>query len=389
MAPSTRLTNRESTPEFTPVRREHDTIKKSRFFSAWDLRGPEENISSISRAIQVPRSTAQRWLHQRSQLGSPAYRSTRQKSTILGRHSRVTKSDYELLLSPSRNKVRDQPYAIQLNHHQIDIQPRALRVQLRKHTDGAQLYKQAYIGKQLSAKNRAERTDFGHRHIGKSIDDYWQYIIWTDEFHIDPSSKVQGRILRERRTRYRPENIQERGPKEGNQLHCAGWVNWHAKCDKLIFYNDEKDETIQPPHPPKPRKSKFEDPEQFQVRMDHWEASKPHKRTVKPKGNAMTQEYYTKNILPSYIHAVHELRLQECGLVSNWLLQEDGDPSHGIRSYGLAKKLKHANWIGNHYHPAQSPDLNPIEACWNILKQRLRRRRWDNLEELKRIVQEE
>ena len=55
----------------------------------------------------------------------------------------------------------------------------------------------------------------------------------------------------------------------------------------------------------------------------------------------------------------------------------------------MAQKLKKENWISNLVHPAQSPDLNPTEAIWNILKQRIRRRTWRSLEELKMILQEE
>lgn len=70
-------------------------------------------------------------------------------------------------------------------------------------------------------------------------------------------------------------------------------------------------------------------------------------------------------------------------------MQEDGDPSHGIKKAGLAQALKKANWIANLPHPAQSPDLNPMEGIWNILKQRVRRRNWESLDELKDILQDE
>jgi hypothetical protein len=39
-----------------------------------------------------------------------------------------------------------------------------------------------------------------------------------------------------------------------------------------------------------------------------WEAGKPHPVKVKPKGNSMTQKYYTDNILPVYISAYEELK---------------------------------------------------------------------------------
>ena len=100
----------------------------------------------------------------------------------------------------------------------------------------------------------------------------------------------------------------------------------------------------------------------------------------------MTQKYYTERLLPIYIEAIHKARLRDAG---PWLFQEDGDPSHGIRKDGLARKLKDANWITNLTHPAQSPDLNPIEAIWNIIKQRLRRRIFYSEEEVKQALQEE
>jgi hypothetical protein len=100
----------------------------------------------------------------------------------------------------------------------------------------------------------------------------------------------------------------------------------------------------------------------------------------------MTQKYYTKRLLPIYIEAIHKARVQNPG---NWLLQEDGDPSHGMQKQGLIYKLKEENWIVNLKHLAQSPDLNPIKAIWNIIKQRLRYRIFYLDEEIREALQEE
>jgi len=40
-------------------------------------------------------------------------------------------------------------------------------------------------------------------------------------------------------------------------------------------------------------------------------------------------------------------------------------------------------------HPAQSPDLNPIEACWQIVKQRLRGGTGNTVAEFKAAIQRE
>jgi hypothetical protein len=89
----------------------------------------------------------------------------------------------------------------------------------------------------------------------------------------------------------------------------------------------------------------------------------------KPKGNLMTQKYYTEQLLPHYIKKLQE----ESKHSRRAIFQEDNDSSHGTRSTNnVARELKKANSIETLQHPAQSPDLSPIEGIWNILKQQVR-----------------
>ena len=84
----------------------------------------------------------------------------------------------------------------------------------------------------------------------------------------------------------------------------------------------------------------------------------------------MTQKYYCDRLLPVFINAIHKARATPKGEDKPWVLQEDNDPSHGHKSNGLATRLKASNWIDTLVHPAQSPDLNPIEAiCCCVLHQ--------------------
>ncbi|KAF2836094.1 hypothetical protein M501DRAFT_940693, partial [Patellaria atrata CBS 101060] len=169
-------------------------------------------------------------------------------------------------------------------------------------------------------------------------------------------------------------------------IHISGWINWYEKCPKLTFYKELPPKVDKPKPPPKPRKSKYESQDRYSKRVEEWEASKPRDVEFIPKGNSMTQEYYVKHILPTFIEAINYRCQRSPG---NYFLVEDGDPSHGLRKHGLAQRVRDENNIKNLTHPAQSPDLNPIEGVWLILQERVGKRDWNNTMELKRVIQEE
>lgn len=64
---------------------------------------------------------------------------------------------------------------------------------------------------------------------------------------------------------------------------------------------------------------------------------------------------------------------------SNWLLLEDNDPKHKSR---LCNAWKEENGIEQMVWPPQSPDCNPIENVWSIIKQRLKGKRIRTTKEL-------
>jgi hypothetical protein len=343
MAPTTRNTVRACTPPRPIEAKEFDTVKKTGFFRDYDRFHGKKTLAQISAENGTTDRTARRWLKQRCEIGSPAYRHTRKRSKVLGRRSRVSKETCKMLCSPSRNPVRDQQYEAQIAFHNIPVEKRQLQRKLKEHTNGGGRYRQAFVGKEISKKNLRERVSYGKEHKDKDIWSFWSYIFFTDEAHIDPSSMAQGSILRERGTRYDIENIQQKPEKKGVKFHVAAWVTWWDKAEKLEFYKDEEEYIQQPKRPRKPIRRKYDSEEDFEARMLEWEALLPHKQEVKPKGNGMTQKYYTERLLPVYINAIQKHRLQDS---KPWILQEDGDPSCDSPSPDVTILARHATRQG-------------------------------------------
>lgn len=299
-----------------------------------------------------------------------------------------SRHDFDHGVLDNSNPVRDQHYECQIEHFQLGCSKRALQQALQPQR--ARRYKKA-ITRCISEKNKGERVQYGKEHKGKTIRDFWEYVHFTDEAHIDPSEFGQGYILREPGTRYEACNLQEQSSQKeweslgGAKLYIAASISWHYKSP-LLFYNDENDQP--PPPPPKPprprRRPTIETLEQYHQRVLKWEAHLPHDVEVKLKGNSMTQAYYIERLLPVYINLIHKARVEH-GM--DTLLQEDNDPSHGTCSVdNVARELKNSNWVATITHPAQSPNLNPIGEIWNILKQRVRQREWYGLAQLKHLL---
>ncbi len=101
----------------------------------------------------------------------------------------------------------------------------------------------------------------------------------------------------------------------------------------------------------------------------------------------MTQKFYAENVLPYHIDHIKWL---ESHYNRPIYFQEDNDPSHGTRSlHNVARKAKQDSHLSIIHHPAQSPDLNPIEGIWEIMKQRLRGGNWSTVEQFKAAIEAE
>ncbi|XDV17607.1 hypothetical protein PO909_023441 [Leuciscus waleckii] len=68
----------------------------------------------------------------------------------------------------------------------------------------------------------------------------------------------------------------------------------------------------------------------------------------------------------------------------NWAERHDNDPKHTARmTTALLRKLKVMEW------PSMSPDLNPFEHLWGILKQKAEKSHVSNSQQLRDVIMEE
>jgi hypothetical protein len=160
-----------STPEKKPKRHEYDTIKRCRFFDAFDSKKKEQGVGAIAHlpGINIPASTARLWLKQREDLGKIAVRSTRKISSTLGRKSKVSAEDLKRLTDQS-NPEHELHYV-----EQAKLLPgKPSERTLRRHCAriGARRFKEPFIS-EVSNTNKPKRVKYGKKYEKETLTGFW------------------------------------------------------------------------------------------------------------------------------------------------------------------------------------------------------------------------
>ncbi|CAF1440276.1 unnamed protein product [Adineta ricciae] len=90
---------------------------------------------------------------------------------------------------------------------------------------------------------------------------------------------------------------------------------------------------------------------------------------------------YFVDILKHHLLPGAKMKFKRC-----WRLQQDNDPKH---TSGVAKEFIKNNVPELLEWPANSPDLNPIENYWNVIKRRVEKRKPTNINDMEQFMNEE
>lgn len=291
----------------------------------------KKSVRDIAKILNIPKSSVQYILKKFETTG------TLQTLPRSGRPCKTSATDDRRITLAVKKKPKVSAREIAEDMQGQGIMISTTTVKRRLHASKFRGYK-ARCKPLISLKNRKARVAFAEKYLDKP-EKFWKQVLWTDEtkinlFQHDGKPTVwrkQGKALDPRNTTM---SVKHGG---GN---IKAWACMASSGPGSVVFIDDVNEN---------------------------------------KSDIMTSETYRtilqQNIAPNAKHLIGR---------SFWL-QSDNDPKHtakATKAFLSKQKWKLLDW------PSQSPDLNPIEHAFYLLKQAVSKKSPKNKGELKKVVQQ-
>lgn len=187
----------------------------------------------------------------------------------------------------------------------------------------------------LNNRQRKKRIDFAKKHvdwIGPEGEKKWRNVLWSDESKINlvgPDGRTW--VRRPKNKAYDPKYTTKTIKHGGGNIMIWGCFSWYG-VGPIYWIKENMDRHL-------------------------------------------------------YLHILNDVMLPfaEWNLPLKWQYQQDNDPKHTSK---IVKEWFRKENVGLMEWPSQSPDLNPIENLWRIVKDKIAPLKAKNKEELWKIVEE-
>ena len=324
------------------ARKEHETPRRVRFRCLVEQGYSQSEAAELAK---IPRTTAIKWLKQR-----PSDRRTGKERT--GRPPLISDEKVEEIIKWMTGHFDRRALPLQeiARIHGIKASDNTILAAFARH---GYHYHVPDCKPFLSQATQLKRYTFSIANWDRPKE-YWRKGLYYDETTIQSYMRRRLKILRKRGERRRLDCIQFKFTSGRTSLYCAAVIGYNFKSRLVVL-------------------------------------------STEGEGKGFTQKKYEAQILRGLLGEIcqekYERSLGDFCVNEDYFVVEDNSRVHGKkdtkRNRGLCNKARVECFIYSIDWPPSSPDLNPIENVWRILKQKLRNRNpyggW-KLEELQKAV---